>query len=155
MLAPEVIRLLANEAYWDSAYLTAPIAFSYIISLFYDFLVYYEYRENATKRIASASLAAAILNILLNGIAIPLWGAMGAAAATIAARLVRFGLHLKTLHRLEQTVLPFRLYLPFFIRSAFMMAVFLVFYTMPVVRFSILGIYLLTRIKGIGEFFKL
>ncbi len=154
-VAPEVIRLLANEAYWDSAYLTAPIAFSYIISLFYDFLVYYEYRENATKRIASASLAAAILNILLNGIAIPLWGAMGAAAATIASRLVQFGLHLKTVHRLEQTVLPFRLYLPFFIRSAFMMAVFLVFYTMPVVRFSILGIYLLTRIKGIGEFFKL
>lgn len=154
-LSPELIRLLANEAYWGYAYLTAPIAFSYILSLFYDFLVYYEYREHATKRIASASLVAAGLNIGFNGIGIPLWGAMGAALATIFARLIQFLLHLKTVQRMEKAVLPFRLYLPFFMRSIIMTAAFLIFYSVPLVRLGILAGYLLTRIKGVSMFFRL
>lgn len=154
-LAPEFIRLLAHEAYWDSVYLTAPIAFAYILSLFYDFLVYYEYYENATKRIAGASLLAAGINVVLNLVFIPLWGAMGAAFTTILARFAQFFLHLRTVHRMEASVLPFRLYLPFFLRSAGMTAAFLLFYRLPGIRLGILAVYLLTRIRGIREFFQL
>lgn len=154
-LSPELVRLLANEAYWDSAYLTAPIAFAYILSLFYDFLVYYEYYENATRRIAGASLVAAGINIGLNLIAIPLWGPMGAAVTTIFARMVQFLLHLRTVHRLNRDVLPFRVYRPSLIRSVGMTAGFLLFYPYPVIRFGILAGYLMTRGKGIRQFFRL
>lgn len=152
-LSPEFIRLLANQAYWQSAYLTAPIAFAYLFSVFYDFLVYYEYHRNATGKIASASIAAAAVNIALNGLFIPSWGAAGAAIATVMARFVQFLLHLRTVHRLEPKAFPFRMYLPFLWRSAGMTAAFLLLYPWPFLRWAALAVYLGSRWKGIKSFF--
>ena len=93
-IAPELVRILADKEYHAETILIGPIAFAYIISFFYDFLVYVEYKKKATKSIAMASIIAALINVLLNFIVIPQYGGIGAACTTCVAYAMQLVLHL-------------------------------------------------------------
>ena len=93
MAAPEIIKILGDRAYWDSTACTIPV----ILGGFFTFiatipsLVGYYYGK--TGFIAIGSAGAAILNIILNYIFIPMFGYIAAAYTTFATYLVYFIFH--------------------------------------------------------------
>ncbi|MBQ3141133.1 MAG: flippase, partial [Clostridia bacterium] len=88
LLAPFIIRVMFGEAYLPSA---APLrvvtwytAFSYLGVARNAWIV----AKTRQKHLFQIYVAAAVSNVVLNLIFIPLWGASGAAAASLAAQIV-------------------------------------------------------------------
>lgn len=88
VLSPEVIRLMSRqEAYWRAWQVVPLVALSYVLyGLYYQLAVGLNLRKK-TQYLPFVVGAAAGLNLLLNFVLIPLWGMMGAAAATLASYL--------------------------------------------------------------------
>jgi Membrane protein involved in the export of O-antigen and teichoic acid len=83
VFGPEIIRLMAPIEYHEAIYVIPPIAASSYLAFLYNvFSIVGLYYEKTTK-IMWASIIAAILNIILGIICIPIWGYIVAAYATM------------------------------------------------------------------------
>lgn len=84
---PEVIRIIAAPEYYEARWIVPTVAsasfFIFATGFYGNVLFYYE----KTKFIMIASVAAAILNILLNYLAIPLFGYIAAAYTTLICQI--------------------------------------------------------------------
>lgn len=87
-LAPEIVRILATEEYFEAIYIMPPISagifFTSVAHMYSNILVYYK----KTKYVMYGSLIAAVLNIILNAIFIPIYGYMAAAYTTLVGYIV-------------------------------------------------------------------
>lgn len=87
-LAPEIVRILATEEYFEAIYIMPPISagifFTSVAHIYSNILVYYK----KTKYVMYGSLIAAVLNIILNAIFIPIYGYMAAAYTTLLGYIV-------------------------------------------------------------------
>ena len=88
LIAPEMVMILATEEYFEAVYIVPPIIagvyFISISNMFSNVLLYHE----CSKYIMVASVIAALVNIVLNYITIPLWGYMSAAYTTLASYML-------------------------------------------------------------------
>lgn len=87
-LAPEILRIIATKEYYNAIYIIPPLAagiFQNSVSNMYANVLLY---HKKTVYIMISSIAAAILNIVLNAICIPIFGYMSAAYTTLAAYFV-------------------------------------------------------------------
>jgi len=86
--APEIVWILATEEYYEAIYIMPPIAAGVflisIANLYSNILVYL----NKTKYIMFSSMVAAVLNIALNALVIPVLGYMAAAYTTMVSYIV-------------------------------------------------------------------
>lgn len=87
-LAPEIVRIMATDEYYEAIYIMPPISaaifFISVADLYSNILIYYK----KTKYVMYGSLIAAILNIILNAIFIPIYGYMAAAYTTLFGYIV-------------------------------------------------------------------
>lgn len=87
-LAPEIVRILATEEYYEAIYIMPPISagifFTSVAHMYSNILVYYK----KTKYVMYGSIVAAVLNIMLNAIFIPIFGYMAAAYTTLIGYVV-------------------------------------------------------------------
>lgn len=87
-LAPEIIKILATDEYYESIYIMPPIAMGVsltaISNMYSNVLVYYK----KTKIIMYASCTAAISNIMLNMLFIPTFGYQAAAYTTLVSYVI-------------------------------------------------------------------
>lgn len=83
LLAPEIVNLLAGSNYSSAVYLVPPIAagvfFTSLYNLYSNLLLYKE----RTNYIMCATLSAAVVNVVLNCICIPIFGYIAAAYITL------------------------------------------------------------------------
>lgn len=83
LLAPEIVHILTTEEYYQAIYIMPPIAagifFNSLYSIFGNVLMYYK----KTKNIMLATVLAAIINISLNYIFMPIFGYVVAAYTTL------------------------------------------------------------------------
>ena len=90
--APEVVRILATEEYYEGIYIMPPIAAGVFLmavtNMYSNIAVYYK----KTIFVMIPAIIAAVLNIILNFIFIPLYGYVGAAYTTLIAYIVLAGL---------------------------------------------------------------
>lgn len=81
--APEIIYIMAPSQYHDAIYVIPPVAassfFTFLYNIFSIIGLYYE----KTKKIMWASVAGAVMNIILNMICIPLFGFIAAGFTTL------------------------------------------------------------------------
>ncbi len=86
--APEIVRILATEEYYEAIYIMPPIAggvfLTSVSNMYSNVLVYYK----RTKYIMYAAVVAAILNVVLNYFGIRAFGYMAAAYTTLIAYVV-------------------------------------------------------------------
>lgn len=108
IIPKELVVLIASTKYVDSA-LIIPIliAGEMICGFMVPFVVPFNIRKK-TGMILMLTIFAAVLNILLNFIFIPLWGLYGVAYATLATSLILVSLT----YLLSQKYLPFDLPIP-------------------------------------------
>lgn len=82
-LAPEIVRILATEEYYEAIYIMPPIAagvfFTSFANLYSDIAVYYK----KTKYVMYPAIIAAVSNLILNYIFVKIYGYMAAAYTTL------------------------------------------------------------------------
>lgn len=88
MLAPEIVRILATEQYYEAIYIMPPIAagvfFTAVSNMYSNLLIYYR----KTQFIMVSSGIAAALNVALNYVGIRQFGYAAAAYTTMIAYMV-------------------------------------------------------------------
>ncbi|MGN0437429.1 MAG: lipopolysaccharide biosynthesis protein [Lachnospiraceae bacterium] len=87
-LAPELIRLIAPAKYHEAIWVIPPLAASVVIMFVYQHFVNIEFYFEESKLTAIASIGAAVLNVVLNYLFIPIYGYMVAGYTTLASYLV-------------------------------------------------------------------
>jgi len=85
LFSPEIVKILATPKYYDAIYIMPPIAsgvfLTSVFGMYSNILIYYK----KTKSIMIPAVVAAIVNIGLNSIFIPLFGYRTAAYSTLVA----------------------------------------------------------------------
>lgn len=93
LISPELVALLGTEAYSEAKHCVVPILVGGYFSYLYTLPVQVQYYRGKTKIIAAMTAAAAVLNILLNALFIPLFGYVAAAYTTAIAYALYFVFH--------------------------------------------------------------
>lgn len=105
-LAPEMVRFLGGEEYMSGINMVFPIVMSAFIMFLYGIYLNVEYYYKETKMIATSAITAAILNLVLNIIFIPMYGAIAAAYTTLFSYLVSLFMHMNTARKISPEVTP-------------------------------------------------
>lgn len=88
LLAPEIVRIMATQEYYEAVYIMPPIAMGVALTavsnLYSNILIFYK----KTKVIMLASGAASVVNLVLNYIFIPRFGYQAAAYTTLVAYII-------------------------------------------------------------------
>lgn len=81
--APEVIAIFAPVEYTDAIWVIPPVAMSSYFMFAYTFFAVFEFYFSKTKFISAATMAGAVLNVILNYILIDKFGYMAAGYTTL------------------------------------------------------------------------
>ena len=93
MLSREVSYVLGGSEYWSGISVIPILVLGVYFTFMYQFPVNFEFFHKKTQIIAMGTLLAAVVNIILNTVFIPIWGMYGAAVATAISYVILFILH--------------------------------------------------------------
>lgn len=91
VFAPEIMAILAPNKYSSAIWVMPPLAASVTVMFFYQHFVNIEFYFEESKLTSIASIGAAVLNLVLNYIFIPIFGYLAAGYTTLASYLI-FGI---------------------------------------------------------------
>ncbi len=100
LLAPEVLLIMGGNQYLEAKYVMTPVAMGCVCQFLYTMYVNIEQYEKKTVGMAFASAGAALLNLALNAIFIPLFGYVAAAYTTLAGFLFLLIVHMLLVKKL-------------------------------------------------------
>ena len=83
VFAPEIIRIMAPNNYYNAIYIIPPVATSTLFTFLYCMYACISFYYEKTRQIMYASVASAILNLILNWIFIPIYGYIAAGYTTL------------------------------------------------------------------------
>lgn len=86
--APEVVRIFAPPQYHDAIWVIPPVAMSVYFMFTYGFFASFEFYFEKTGYVAAATMAGAVLNVILNFIFIRIFGYFAAGYTTLACYIV-------------------------------------------------------------------
>lgn len=92
-LAPEAVIILGGEKYMSGIYCVPPVVMGVICQYVYTHYVNIEMHLKKTKYISYGTIFAAILNIILNAIFIPIFGFVAAAYTTLFSYVCLLFIH--------------------------------------------------------------
>lgn len=90
LLAGDILRVMADKAYLPAQGIVPVVILAFILQAWGTFCNIGAYLKNRSSYLSLSALAAAAVNILLNIILIPRYGAYGAAWATVGGFFIRF-----------------------------------------------------------------
>lgn len=109
--APEILEFMAPREYWSGKIIIPPLILASFFIFLYSISVDLEYFYKSTKIIATNTIIAACVNIILNFLFIPIYGAIAAAFTTVIAYIVSFSIHYCAARKLDNQLFPFKIYL--------------------------------------------
>ncbi len=86
--APEIVRIFAPPEYHDAIWVIPPVAMSVYFMFTYGFFASFEFYFEKTGYVAAATMAGAVLNIILNYIFIGIFGYYAAGYTTLVCYIV-------------------------------------------------------------------
>ncbi|MGN0496601.1 MAG: lipopolysaccharide biosynthesis protein [Lachnospiraceae bacterium] len=154
-LAPEIILVLSGKQYAEAVWIVPPVALSVVLlfyaQLFINVLFYYEQK----KSLVYASIGAALVNIVLNALLIPVVGYYAAGYTTLFSYIIfAYANYRAMLKLLKEKNLPQNLYnmkhlISIFIVFAVLAFIAMALYNYPIVRCVIDGVVLLGVVLNI------
>lgn len=102
-LAPELIKLFINAEYIEASVIVAPICLGIFFQMMYIFFYDVEYFHKKNIQIAVFSIITAVINIILNAIAIKIWGYQAAAYTTVISYFILCILHYFGMRKVDKT----------------------------------------------------
>lgn len=154
---PEILKLFSDSSYWCGVYIIPPVVLASFITFLYSLSVDVEYYYKSTKRIAINTIIAAVMNVVLNILFIPKYGAIAAAYTTVISYVCSFIIHYLGSRKLDSALFSIKIYiLPILIAiSATIFAYFMMDFWIArwIVAFSMMIVLVFAFIKMGG--FKL
>ena len=86
--APEIIRIMAGEDYYEAVYVVPPVAISLLLLFYAQLFINVEFYFEQKKKLVWASIGAAAINLVLNFVFIKMFGFVAAAYTTLASYIV-------------------------------------------------------------------
>lgn len=149
VFAPEVIAILAPAQYYEAVYIIPPVAsssfFTFLYSMFSIVELYYE----KTKKMMVASVVAAVANIGLNLIFIPLFGYLAAGYTTLVSYIILSVMHyifvrnLCKENGLSKGIFDFRFICFLSVIVVIISIIFTFIYHSVIIRYSVLAVLLI------------
>ena len=93
LIAPEAILILGGEKYYNAIFVVPPVMYGYFFMLIYSLYVNIEQFEKKTIGMAVATAIAAVTNIALNAVFIPIFGYIAAAYTTLIGYVLLTVIH--------------------------------------------------------------
>ena len=143
LVAPEVVKILANESYWEGISIIPPVVLANYVIFAYSLYVNIEHYYKKTPYVTVNTIIAAVSNIVLNFLFIPKYGYVAAAYTTLASYLISFMLHTRYAKKLEPNLYPLKRFLYPLIELLAMTILFYVFEETFAIRWAIMIIYIL------------
>lgn len=143
LIAPEVVKILANESYWEGISIIPPVVLANYVIFAYSLYVNIEHYYKKTPYITVNTIIAAASNIVLNFIFIPRYGYIAAAYTTLASYFISFVLHTRYAKKLEPNLYPLKRFLYPLIELLAVTILFYVFEETFAIRWAIMIIYIL------------
>lgn len=106
IISPEILIWLASDKYADGTGIIAPIILASFLQFLYSLAVDTEYYYKKTKIIASNTVVAALTNLILNFMFIPMGGAFAASFTTVAAYFISFFIHYRYCKKIDKNLFP-------------------------------------------------
>lgn len=94
LLAPEIMIVMGGNTYLTAVYVIPPVAMGCVSQFIYTLFVNVEQFKKKTVGMAFASIAAAVLNYVLNALFIPRFGYIAAAYTTLIGYLFLLFIHM-------------------------------------------------------------
>ena len=101
-IAPELVFIIASNKYSEAIYVIPPVALSSMFTFLYQLFVIIETYYKKTTKIMIASVIAAIINVILNYIFIPIFGYVIAGYTTLISYIILSILHYINVRKIEQ-----------------------------------------------------
>ena len=143
LVAPEVVKILANKNYWEGISIIPPVVLANYVIFAYSLYVNIEHYYKKTPYITINTIIAAVSNIILNFIFIPKFGYVAAAYTTLASYVISFALHSRYAKKLEPDLYPLK---QFIIPLSHLLVITVMFYLFKeqfVVRWALMIVYVL------------
>ena len=86
--APEIIGIMAPEAYGEGIYVVPPVSVSLLLLFYAQFFINVEFYYEEKKSLVWASIGAAVVNLVLNWIYIRKYGFVAAAYTTLLSYII-------------------------------------------------------------------
>ena len=102
LIAPEIMMVMGPEVYSSGVYAIPPVVGAIFVSCLYNIFASIEFYNKKTSFITLASITAALLNIILNLILIPIFGFVAAGYTTLASYIVLASMHYINMKRVEK-----------------------------------------------------
>ena len=93
LITPELFLFLAPETYHEGIFAVPPVAAVAFLSAMYNLLANVEFYYKKTKWIAISTVVAAVVNVVLNAVFIPVFGFIAAAYTTLVSYLILLVMH--------------------------------------------------------------
>lgn len=144
MAAPELLMLLGPSSYQAAVWVVPPVTVSVYFMFLYNLFATFEYYYEKTHYVAAATMAGAVLNIVLNAIFIPRFGFVAAGYTTLVCYILYAFAHYFFMQKVTAEHLSGRrIYHPQVILglgAALLLGSFvmMLFYHTPVIRYGLL-----------------
>jgi O-antigen/teichoic acid export membrane protein len=154
-LAPEAIAILGGASYQRGIYCVAPVTLGIVCKYIYTNYVNIEMHLKKTRFVPIGTMIAAVLNMMLNMVFIPIYGFVAASYTTFASYLVLMVVH----YVYSRLVLGIKLYDDKFMFGAvivtYLIAVLLVFtYNHTILRYALLLVGFISFLLVYKDFIK-
>lgn len=150
LIAPEILKFMTTSEYYSATYIIAPVVLANFFMFLASISIDLEYYLKKTKTIAINTVIAATVNIILNYIFIPRYGAVAAAYTTVASYFVSFVMHYIFTRRLDKDLFEFRTFFPSILIIGLMTCLSYVLMPYPIIRW-IIGVVLGCVLLMVGK----
>lgn len=141
LICPELLWILGGNKYMEAKYVMPPAMIAVVPQFIYSLYIDAEIYLKVPKRIAIGTLIAAVLNLVLNFIFIPVFGYVAAAYTTLAGYLALFAFHYISVHKLGKgDWFNNRFNIMVIIASLAMIPVAVFLYTFNVIRYIVIAV---------------
>ncbi|WP_321025791.1 lipopolysaccharide biosynthesis protein [Hungatella effluvii] len=156
LLAPEVVLTLGGKRYIEGVSVLPPLIIGCVFQFAYTMYVQVEFYEKKMRMVAIGTTIAAVLNIILNFIFIPIWGYCAAGYTTLAGYAVLFLLHYIVISRLGyRHIFNRKVIFGGLGLSLASIPLALVLYQASIVRYSVIVLYIAIMLFVIFRYRKL
>lgn len=140
--APEVLFIMGGKSYMEAKHVMLPIMMGCICQFLYTMFVNIEQFEKKTIGMAVASLAAAVLNYLLNLLLIPRYGYTAAAYTTLIGYLFLLLIHMFLVWKINYAeAYSYRFVFLVILALVILIVVMNFLYMNPILRYLFIGVY--------------
>jgi len=147
-ISPEIVRLMAEESYWEGLYIVPYIFLAYFFNFMFTFETNTEYYFKKTHYVSIGTMLAAALNVILNIIFIPRYGYVAAAITTDVSYLFLFVFHfLITKYKMKKPMYGLKFHLVSLAMALGSTFAFLILKDLIFVRYILCGIIVIVALR--------